>query len=91
MSLQSLVFGHVGLVVSCPGEPVAADLADERFDRQVDLGVLAEVGLGCEPGSTLRASVRLGLVQTGVPPVPRLGGGQQRYRSLLRGGVTAGH
>ena len=43
VSLQSLVFGHVGLVVSGSGEAVAADLTDERFHRQVDLGVLAQV------------------------------------------------
>ena len=43
MGLQSLVFRHVGLVVGRPGEAVAADLTDERFHRQVDLGVLAQV------------------------------------------------
>ena len=43
VSLESLVFGHVGLVVSRSGEAVTADLTDERFHRQVDLGVLAQV------------------------------------------------
>ena len=43
MSFESLMFGHVGLVVGGPGEAVAADLADERLHRQVDLGVLAQV------------------------------------------------
>ena len=70
VSLESLVFGHVGLVVSRPGEAVTADLTDERFHRQVDLGVLAQVGLGGEPRPALRTGVRFGLVQAGVPPVP---------------------
>ena len=66
---------------------MVADLADEGFDRQVDLGVLAQVGLGGEPRPALRTDVRFGLVQAGVSSVPRLGGGEERDGSLLGRGV----
>ena len=86
MGLQALVLGHVGLVVGGPGEAMVADLADERLHRQVDLCVLAQVGLGGEPGAALWTHVGLGLVKRGVPPVPGLGARQQSDRGVMRGG-----
>ena len=95
MGLQALVLGHVGLIVGGSGEAMVADLADERLHRQVDLGVLAQVGLCGEPGAALRTHVRLGLVKRGVPPVSGLGAGQQRdggvvWRGDGRRGETLG-
>jgi len=80
------VLGHVGLVVGGPGEAMVADLADERLHRQVDLCVLAQVGLGGKPGAALWTHVGLGLVKRGVPPVPGLGARQQSDRGVVRGG-----
>jgi len=67
--LEPLVLGHVGLVVSSPGEPMTANLTDEGLHRQVYLGVLAQVRLGCEAGSTLWTHVRLGLIKGRVSSV----------------------
>ena len=69
VSLESLVFGHVGLVVSSSGEAVTADLTDERFHRQVDLGVLAQVRLGGEACGTLGTHVRLCFVERRVSSI----------------------
>ena len=71
--LQTLVLSDVGLVVGGPGEAVAADLANERLNRQVDLCVLAQVGLGCEPGAALPAHMGFRLIERGIPAVSRLG------------------
>ena len=48
---------------------MVADLADERLHCKVDLRVLAQVRLGGEARSTLRANVRLRLVKRRVSPV----------------------
>jgi len=69
---QPLVLGHMGLIVRGAREPVTADLADERLDGQVDLGVLSQVRLRCETRPALRTHVRLRLVKRGVAPVARL-------------------
>ena len=63
---------------------MVADLADERLHCKVDLRVLAQVRLGGEARSTLRANVRLRLVKRRVSPVSRLGRGEQGERSVLR-------
>ena len=43
MGFQAFVLGDMGLVVGSPRESVVADLADERFYSQVNLGVLPEI------------------------------------------------
>ena len=60
------------LVMRSARKAVAADLADERLDRQVDLGVLAKIGLRCKARTTLRANVWLTLIKRRVAPVARL-------------------
>lgn len=49
MSFEPLVLGDMRFVVRCSREAVGTYLADERFDRQVDLGdqiVITAVGKG---------------------------------------------
>ena len=48
---------------------MVADLADEGLHSKVDLRVLAQVRLGGEARSTLRAHVWLRLVKRRVSPV----------------------
>ena len=66
------MLGHMRLVMRSARKAVAADLADERLDRQVDLGVLAKIGLRCKARATLRANVWLTLIKRRVAPVARL-------------------
>ena len=90
MVLGSLVFGDVGLVVGSSGEAMVTDLADEGLHRQVDLRVLAQVGLGRKPRPTLRAHVRFCLIERRVSPVAGLGARQQRYGRVKGGGDRGG-
>ena len=87
---EPLVLGHVRLIMGRACEAMAADLADERLHRQVDFGVLAQVGLGREACSALRAHVRLRLVKRRVASVALLGRRTARVERMKAAAAVEG-